>query len=195
MNKKSNTATSYVNQLYELLLSTTVTDITGSEMALDEGADRAVDLILDAHITGNKAMVIGNGGSAAIASHLHNDLCKAVGVKSLVFHEQPLLTALANDHGYSCVFERPINMWAEENDLLVAISSSGGSENILCGTKAAIEKGCQIITLSGFKPDNPLRTSGSLNFYVASQSYGFVEVAHSALAHLFTDLAINKNTE
>ena len=187
-------ATSYLAELTQLLVNTVVTDGAGLSLTLDEGTDRAVDLILKVISVGAKIMVMGNGGSAAIAGHLHNDMCKAVGVRSLAFSEQPLLTALANDHGYGCVYERPVMMWAEKDDLLVGISSSGRSDNILRGARAAAEKGCRIITFSGFEPDNPLRRIGDLNFYVNSHSYGLVEVAHSALSHLLTDMAMSKNT-
>lgn len=186
-------ATAYFNRLAELLLNSKVTDQKGNALTLDEGMDQAVELIEGAATGGAKVMVIGNGGSAAIASHLHNDLSKAVGVRSLVFYEPPLLTALSNDDGYSCIFERPIQMWAEKDDVLVAISSSGRSENIICGAQAAKEKGCRIITLSGFKPHNPLRKLGNLNFYIASESYGQVEVVHSALTHIMSDLAMARS--
>lgn len=188
------TSTAYFNRLVELLVNTKVTDLQGNGLTLDEGMDRAVELINGARPVSAKVMVIGNGGSAAIASHLQNDLSKAVGVRSLVFNEPSLLTALSNDHGYSCVFERPIQMWAEKDDVLVAISSSGRSENIICGVQAAKQKGCRIITLSGFKLDNPLRKLGNLNFYIASESYGQVEVAHSTLTHLLSDMAMARSS-
>jgi D-sedoheptulose 7-phosphate isomerase len=180
----------FFNELARLLIQTEVTDREGKSLPLDEGCGRAVDLIMKSHAKGGKVMVTGNGGSAAIASHFHNDLCKAVGVRCLIFNESPLLTALANDNGYGCVFERPVEMWAEEDDILVAISSSGRSENILRPAKAAMIRGCQVLTFSGFKRDNPLRETGSLNFYTASESYGHVETAHSALTHYISDLAM-----
>jgi len=179
----------YVKELGELLSGSRVTGSNGEAMTLDEGISSSAGLILEARADGSKVMVMGNGGSAAIASHLHNDLCKAVGVRSLVFNEPPLLTALANDHGYGCVFEHPVSMWAEKDDILVAISSSGRSENILRATKAAMDRGCRVITFSGFAPDNPLCLMGTMNFYVRSDSYGFVEVAHSALTHFLSDTA------
>ena len=183
-------ATSYFHKLSELLLSTQVTDGHGKALSLDEGVNRAVDLILSVRSASGKLMVIGNGGSAAIASHMQSDLCKAVGVRAMVFYETPLLTALSNDHGYGCVFERPVELWANTGDLLLAISSSGQSENILRAVQAASARGCRIITLSGLGTDNPLRRTGHLNFYVPSQVYGYVEAAHSVLAHFLTDSAM-----
>jgi len=186
-NTMNPSATLYFQSLSDLLLNMQVTVGDGSPLSLDEGTREATDMILAAKLAGSKVLVIGNGGSAAIAGHMHNDLCKAVGVRAMVFHELPLLTALTNDHGYGCVFERPLELWADPGDLLFAISSSGQSENILRAVRAALARDCQVITFSGFKVDNPLRSMGHLNFYVPSQFYGQVETAHSVLSHFLTD--------
>lgn len=183
-------ATEYLDQLTKLLFNISVTGRDDVEISIDEGTERILGRLIEARETGSKVMAIGNGGSAAIASHLHNDICKAVGLRCLVFNESPFLTALANDDGYETVFESPMEQWAEEDDILFAISSSGRSENILRATKAAIRRGCWVVTFTGFKPNNPLRKMGNLNFYVPMESYGFVEVAHAALNHLITDLAM-----
>jgi D-sedoheptulose 7-phosphate isomerase len=192
MTMERQNATDRFIELHGLLLGAEVTEQKAHATPLNDGFSKGVDLILETGKQRGKVMLMGNGGSAAIASHMHNDLCKAVDVRSMVFHEQPLMTALANDDGYGCVFERPVEMWAERGDLLIAVSSSGGSENILRGARAAAEKGCSLITLSGFRPDNPLRRMGTLNFYVRAESYGLVEVAHAAIAHILTDMAMER---
>lgn len=183
-------ATSYFRHLLESLLGMQVTDGRGEALPLDQGVSMAVELILSVKAGGGKAMVIGNGGSAAIASHLQNDLCNAVGIRALAFQEPPRLTAISNDRGYGGVFEEPVELWASDGDLLIAISSSGQSANILRAVKAAQARGCHIITLSGFSAHNPLRSLGNVNLYVASQEYGYVEAAHSVLAHFLTDCAM-----
>ena len=137
-------------------------------------------------------MIVGNGGSAAIASHIHNDLCKSVGMRAMVFNETPLLTAFSNDLSYTVAFENLINLWADNGDMLIAISSSGKSENILRAAKVALVKGSTVITLSGFKHDNPLRHMGQVNFFVPSGEYGYVELIHSILAHYISDAATKK---
>lgn len=177
----------YFRQLHDLLVNTEVTNRAGESMSLHEGTDAAIALILGARSTGSKIMLAGNGGSAAIVSHVQNDLCKAIGVRAVVFTEQPLLTALANDDGYASVYERPIELWADSGDLALMVSSSGRSENMRRAAAAAVRKGCQLVTLSGFDPANPLRQMGDLNFYVASSIYGFVETAHTGLLHFITD--------
>jgi D-sedoheptulose 7-phosphate isomerase len=182
--------TSFFTELNRILAHTEVTDRQGNLLGLDKGAEQAVNMILETSRCGAKVMAMGNGGSAAIASHFHNDLCKAAGIRSLAFYDTPLLTALANDHGYACVFERPLEMWAEKQDLAVIISSSGESENILRAGASASRIGCRIITFSGFNTDNSLRKLGDINFYLSSKSYGFVEVGHSVIAHFLTDQAM-----
>ena len=183
----------YLRELSNLLHTVKVTDGRNNILLLEHGAQLAVDNVLSVRLSGAKIMVIGNGGSAAIASHMQNDLCKAVGVRSIVFNEQPLLTAMSNDEGYERVFEGPIQLWANSEDILIAVSSSGKSENILRAARAGLDKGARLITLSGFDPDNPLRKMGELNFHVESGSYGYVEIVHTALAHYITDRASAKN--
>lgn len=151
-----------------------------------------VDLIKKAAAKGNKVMFIGNGGSAAIASHMAADLWKNSRIKAICFNDSAQLTCLSNDFGYKHVFEKPIEMFAEPGDVLIAISSSGKSENILRGVKAAKHKRCRVITMSGFKKDNSLRKLGDINYYVPSNSYGFVEIAHGAICHLFADYTYKK---
>ncbi len=187
--KQKENASWYFQTVYKLLVTTQVTGILGEEIPLDEGGDRAAQMICGLLKAANKSMVIGNGGSAALASHTQNDLCKSVGVPSLNFTEVPLLTSLTNDNGYSAAFEHQVNLWAKPGDLLIAISSSGCSENILRASQAAQNHNCHLITLSGFRTDNALRNMGELNFYVPVEDYGFVESVHAILLHFLTDRA------
>jgi D-sedoheptulose 7-phosphate isomerase len=172
------------------MLNTTVTDREGREISLDQGAERVVQRILAVGAASGKVMLVGNGGSSSVVSHVQNDLCKAVGVRALVFTEQALLTALSNDIGYEAAYELPVRWWAEAGDLFLAVSSSGKSQNILRAAQASLEKGCNLVTFSGFDAGNPLRRMGELNFYVASHVYGYVETAHAALTHFITDRAM-----
>lgn len=185
---------SYFRKLSDLLCHVEATRNGGEALDLREAVSAAISLIVR---PGQKMMVIGNGGSAAIAAHIHNDLCNSVGVQAMVFNEPSQLTAISNDHGYEAVFERPLQLWANPGDLLWSISSSGKSENIVRAARFARERGCSVLTFSGFHPNNPLRQLGDLNFYVSSQSYGEVEVSHMALGHYLTDCAmlIQKKTE
>jgi len=183
-------ATAYFHKLSELLLNLQVTDRQGTTLSLDQGVNRVADLILSVRSASGKAILVGNGGSAAIASHMHCDLCNGVRMKSMIFTEPSLLTAFSNDFGYDAVFERSMHLWAEQGDLVFAISSSGRSQNILRAVAVAIKQDCDLITFSGFKSNNPLRSMGHINFYISSGEYGYVESAHSVLAHFLTDSAM-----
>lgn len=191
-------ASAYFRDLIGLLLSTQVTDRNGCAMSLDAGMKRVLELVASIVRTakgtpdasGRKVLLVGNGGSAAIASHVQNDLCKGLGVRAIVFNEAPLLTALANDIDYASAFAKLAELWAEHGDLMVAISSSGRSENILRAVRVSAARRCRLVTFSGFRADNPLRKLGDLNFYVPSRGYGQVEVAHNALLHFVTDQAM-----
>ena len=135
-------------------------------------------------------MFIGNGGSAAISSHQALDFFLNCGVKTMPFNDPCFLTCLANDFGFENVFSKQILPIAEKGDILVAISSSGRSPDILNGAKVAREKNCHIITMSGFKPNNPLRKKGDINLYVDSESYRFVEASHYLYCDFVLELLI-----
>lgn len=132
--------------------------------------------------------VIGNGGSAGIASHFSNDLMKALRIPSQTLYDSNLMTCLANDIGYENVFSYPLEKFLKPSDLLVAISSSGKSPNILKGAEVALSRKTPLITLSGFLEKNPLRKLGNLNFWVDRCDYGLVETAHFFLLHTIIDL-------
>ena len=182
----------YFNALAEALSGTQFTERGGKTITAESGFDR-IESLLMRHVAqpgrkrSGKVLLVGNGGSAAIASHIHNDLSKTLGVRALTFNEAPLLTALANDIEYDAAFERNAELWSEQGDLVIAISSSGRSDNILRAVKASHANGSHVVTLSGFSPGNPLRRLGDVNMYVPSDSYGHVEVAHLALLHCVTD--------
>ncbi len=132
--------------------------------------------------------VIGNGGSAGIASHFSTDLIKSLGVPSQTFYDSNLMTCLSNDTGYENVFSYPLEKLLKPQDLLVAISSSGKSPNIVKGAETALARKASLFTLSGFSPQNPLRNLGQLNFWVDRCDYGLVETAHFFLLHTIIDL-------
>jgi D-sedoheptulose 7-phosphate isomerase len=184
-------ASEWLRELAGLLEAAVVTDAEGTEIELDVAAERAVDRLVAVRAR-NKVMLVGNGGSAAIAQHMHNDLAKSVGLRAQCFFDAPLMTAITNDDGYPECFEQPIERWTDPGDVLVAISSSGRSENILRAARAAAAGGADVITLSGFAPDNPLRSLGAFNFYVACSAYGPLEAAHMALGHYLTDRATSR---
>jgi D-sedoheptulose 7-phosphate isomerase len=130
---------------------------------------------------------IGNGGSAGIAMHMTVDFLKNGGMRTHGMHDPAVLTCLANDFGYEHVFSKQLEIVAGRGDLLVAISSSGESENIINAVLVAHEKDCKVLTLSGFQPDNRLRQLGDYNIYVPSMEYGIVESIHNLLLQQIVD--------
>lgn len=177
---------SYFSDLHRLILGVEVM-AGGRILAAQEGVEKACDMILSTRARAGKVMAVGNGGSAAIASHMALDLWKACGVKAHAFNDAAQLTCLGNDFGYEHVFSKAIEMFASDGDVLVAISSSGKSQNILSAVAAAKQKNVTVIAYAGFDRNAPLLQIGDLNFYINSNQYGLVEVAHTALVHQLTD--------
>lgn len=177
----------YFGMLASLLRDAEVTDRKGKPVPLEEGCNWLRSSAHAAHDEGNKTIFIGNGGSAGIASHLAIDFSKR-GLRSLAFNDAAALTCLGNDFGYENVFSQQIDFHARPGDLLIAISSSGRSPNILAAVEAARARDCAVATFSGFTDENELRQSGDVNFYIRSREYGFVEVAHLALCHAVLDI-------
>lgn len=177
----------YMEDIRDVIYRTEITNINEGLIPSEEEIKPIIEVFQGLKHNNKTLFIIGNGGSAAIASHVQNDLCKGSGIKAMVFNETPLLTAFANDISYQAAFEHILRLWASPGDLLIAISSSGRSENILNAAKAARELGCTIITLSGFLPNNPLRQMGDINIYVPSGEYGVVETAHGTILHYLTD--------
>jgi D-sedoheptulose 7-phosphate isomerase len=177
----------YFTALTEHLAQTTVTDASGEEIGLGEAVSHVMEAARRTHAAGNKLIFIGNGGSAAIASHMATDYSKNGGIRALSLNDSAMLTCLGNDLGYEKVFAKQVELYAQSGDLAIAISSSGRSMNILNAVGAARAAKCTVITLSGFSIDNPLRRLGDINFYIASDRYGFVEIGHLTICHAVLD--------
>jgi len=184
----------YFEEIVKNLSGVVATNSENKKSDFNQAIADAIALINKCSDSGKKIMFTGNGASAAISSHMATDFWKNGAVKAIAFNDSSLLTCISNDYGYQYVFEKPIEMFAEKGDILIAISSSGRSINILRGTKKAIENNCKVITLSGFKSSNPLRKLGNINFYVPSECYGYIEIIHQAICHCILDILIeNKN--
>ncbi len=190
----SNSFADYVKTFFEALSSTAVTDRHGAALTVDDGIARVHDIMRRIARGTGKVMFVGNGGSAGIAGHLAIDFAKNGGVRSVTFNDASSLTCLGNDLGYDQVFAKQVEMQAFKGDVLVAISSSGNSKNIVNAALAAAKAGCEIVTLSGFAADNALRRLGDVNFFVQSGVYGFVETGHQAILHAILDTAMGWTT-
>jgi len=185
-----------INSYYEILNRLTqhiaVTDKTGRSMDIQSGFEKSVCLLTECGKSDGKLMFIGNGASASISSHMGVDFWKHAGIKATAFNDPSLLTCVSNDYGYDQVFVKPIEMFANKEDILIAISSSGKSINILNAVKAAQSKFVKVITLTGFSESNPLRKSGDINFYVPIDRYSHIEIIHHSICHYILDIIIDE---
>jgi D-sedoheptulose 7-phosphate isomerase len=181
----------YFATLASLLSETYVSNAAGETVELDEAICQFMDQARAVHAAGNKLIFVGNGGSATIASHMATDFSKNGLIRTTALNDASMLTCLANDYSYEWVFAKQIEFYAQPGDLLIAISSSGRSANILKAVEAARKARCGVVTFSGFTSDNPLRVTGDLNFYVAADRYGFVEIAHLTICHAVLDFICN----
>ena len=153
------------------------------------------DIILDADIDCNKVILVGNGASAAIASHCAVDFMKQAGIRAITFNEPSLLTCFANDYGYEKWVTKAIDYYADPGDVVILISSSGESKNIINGAKHAKARGCKVATFSGFSPRNSLRKIGDVNFWVNSDIYNIVECTHMIWLTSVIDLITARNDD
>jgi len=176
-----------LDQFHRLLGATEVSDRRGKAIDRDAGMAAAVDLLAATAAAGAAVYLAGNGGSAAIVSHVQTDLVNAVGMRAYTVHESSLLTCMANDHGYGEAFARIVERLAEPRDLLIAVSSSGRSPNLLEAVRRFAARGGKAMTLTGFGADNPLRQLGEINLWLDVEDYGLVEVGHQFLLHNLTD--------
>ena len=153
----------------------------------------AKDILMKTKKNNNKTMIFGNGGSAAIASHVSVDLTKNANIRTVNYNEADLITCFANDYGYERWVEKAIDFYADKNDVLILISSSGNSKNMINACKAARNmKMSKIITFTGHDRNNPLSKLGDINFWINSKAYNFVENTHQIWLLTIVDLIIGK---
>ena len=140
--------------------------------------EQVAAMVWAAHQSSKKVILVGNGGSAAMASHVAVDFTKASGIRAVNFNEADLITCFANDYGYEHWVEKALEAYADQGDLVILISSSGKSMNIVKGAEKAKSMGLNLVTFSGFLSDNPLLKLGDLNLWVNSSEYNIVEMTH-----------------
>ena len=164
-------ASDYFSQYFETIS-------LGLKSIFSAQLEKASAMVLEAHQSGKKIIIVGNGGSAAMASHVAVDLTKAAGIRAINFNEADLITCFANDYGYKRWVEKALEAYADPGDLAILISSSGNSPNMLNGAEKAKAMDLSLVTVSGFSADNPIRKLGDLNLWVDSTAYNIVEMTH-----------------
>jgi D-sedoheptulose 7-phosphate isomerase len=174
-------------QFQALLAGSEFTGADGARLSLEDGIARAMQMLRAARDRASSVYLVGNGGSAGVASHATTDFVNVAKLRAQTVHDSSLLTCMANDYGYENAFARILSQLAGRDDVLVAISSSGKSANIRNAAATVKQKGGQVLTLSGFERDNPLRALGDLNVWLDSRDYGFVEIGHQFILHNIAD--------
>ena len=168
MKKIKNTYfTDYLNKLSELVINYNHKDLL-----------KIIKILKQIKKDKKKVILVGNGGSAAMASHVSVDLTKMCRIRTLNFNEADLLTCFSNDYGYENWVQKAISFNADKGDMLICISSSGNSKNIINGAKFAKKIGCKVITLTGFDKKNKVRKIGDVNLWLDSKNYNIVEMTH-----------------
>jgi len=162
-----------------------------------ENCTRDLKIVIDKIKKHNKILVLGNGGSCTISTHFGEDVAKICGIPTLVFNDAALITCLSNDYSYQTAMQEWLKIYYNVNDLVILISSSGNSANILNAAKWV--KPDDLITLTGFEKNNKLLSYGeavkSLNVYVPIKHYGIVESIHATFLHMVLDTLIEERKE
>jgi len=183
----------YLASLLTGLDAVIATGSGGDRIDTQQAFDDWVRLTREGHDQDRGLFFIGNGGSAMIASHMAVDACKNGELRALALNDPAFLTAIGNDIAFEEVFALPLRRLARRGDLLITISTSGNSPDIVSAIGAARDLGMRVVTLSGRAADNRSRAMGDLNFYVPVQRYGWVESAHQVLIHYWFDQYLNRH--
>ena len=178
----------YLNKLVQCLESTQFYGADGCFIqSSEEAVGQITELFLNTRREGKHLFFIGNGGSTAIASHMTADYMKNGRMKTISLYDSSVITCFGNDYGYEHIFSRSLKHLGENGDLLVAISSSGNSPNIVTAIQTAKKNGLNVVTLSGFEETNRIRKMGDYNIYVPVSHYGMVESIHNLILQQIVD--------
>lgn len=180
------------SELHSVIASTQVTDALGNRLDTEMSILQMLGLFRDLRRRNGSLYLVGNGGSAAVASHSVTDFLNVGRLRATTIHDASLVTCMANDYGYENAFARILSVLAQPGDALIAISSSGKSSNIRNAVAKVRELGGTVVTLSGFAPDNPLRALGNLNIWLDAHDYGMVEIGHQFVLHNIADRLRNE---
>lgn len=176
-----------VGDIAHALRGMSTRDRLGRALSHQEAFRRWRDLTASLRQADRTVYLIGNGASASMASHMAADLAKNAHVRTQVFTDLALMTAIANDISYEDVYAEPLARLMRPGDMLVAISSSGNSPNVVKACQTAADMNGSVVTLSAMGPENLIRSMGDLNFWAPAATYGLAETCHAAILHFWMD--------
>lgn len=186
----------YIKTLFFALEHAAFTFTCGGQKseALDygEGVERLIQIFCSCKKDGGALFFAGNGGSAAIASHNTADFMKNGGMRTVSLQDASVLTCLGNDTGFENIYSLQIERLAKKGDVLVAISSSGNSPDIVNAVEAARNAGAKTVTFTGFDAGNKVRKAGDANVWIDCMEYGIVESAHQAILQQIVDTMLKR---
>jgi D-sedoheptulose 7-phosphate isomerase len=185
--------TDYNDTIAAGLRNLIVTDAGGAQMSAQDGFARWVDMTHTTQERGGQLFMIGNGGSAAMASHMVTDAVALAHLRAFALNDSTLLSATANDLSFEQIFTLPLERLARGGDLLVALSCSGNSPNIVRAVESSRDRGLRTVTVSSMRIDNRCRALGDLNFYVPLARYGWAQCAHQVLLHYWFDQYLDQH--
>ena len=154
----------------------------------EDSIKKSIHLINQTKKRRGKVYIVGNGGSASVASHVSVDFAKVARIQSSTFNNSNLITCFANDYGYENWVKEAIKAYLNKNDMIILISSSGTSKNIVNAAKYCKKNSINLVTLSGFNKNNPLSKLGIVNFHIDSNQYNFVEMSHHIILVYLVDI-------
>lgn len=186
-NALSATIHSVIQRFSVVIENTCITTKSYGVIAVDSGMRAIISILDQCREKSGVVYIVGNGGSAAIASHAAIDFINMDKMRAISMLDPAVTTCISNDYGYEYVYSKQLVQFLKKEDVLIAISSSGKSQNIINAVSTAESIGSKAITLSGFSENNPLRQTGDYNIWLNSNNYGQVEIGHAFILHYITD--------
>ncbi|MBL6989647.1 MAG: SIS domain-containing protein [Bacteriovoracaceae bacterium] len=176
-------------------ISEATTYYSGSILDIEQWCEIVLERLVSACNDQKRAFFIGNGASCSMASHFAVDFTKNGGLSSYSLNDGALLTCFANDYSFETAYEEMLKKWMQKGDVLIAISSSGNSANIVNAAKFAKQQfeASSVISFSGMSKNNKLLHIGELGLYIDDNRYGIVESAHSFFLHMILDYLEQSN--
>lgn len=181
----------WIEECAHVMLMTQVTtrlkNKLNTALTLDEGTLAVRVAARSLKQFGGRVILLGNGGAAASASHLAVDWALA-GLPAVSLNDPAALTSHGNDFGIEAIFSKQLELMNSKSpDVIIAMSGSGKSRNVLAAIKFARAHGMGIVTMTGYEPDNEMRASGDINFWSPSTEMGYVQMAQLGLLHTICD--------
>lgn len=182
----------YINEVHSVLEQIVITGENGAEIERNEAFEQIAVMLRQIKEADGSVFFAGNGASCSMAEHMSHDFFQNAGINTRTCAETSHITAISNDSSFDEVFAFKIRRVLKRGDMLVTISSSGSSPNIIRAIEAARENGALVITLSGMKEGNKSRKMGDFNIYVPGRTYGLAESAHATILHALLDCFLDK---